>query len=212
MAPPWCHYLQPYRALCAVKARLCIWELERELELDTVSTPQVRKVDGNDKKSIPCCTFTHMYLSISFISAWHQQLMDEMAMVTGLKSRLQQLLLDNRGLESELALLFTGPIWRRKVIKVTNTVRGLVDSETSDLVLAAVQLCWLDLCRELVTTVINKQMVHHTSLCNPGDVTHRCNSDKEPSGRFLVISRVLDFNDEWVRRLLIDKNAIESTI
>lgn len=75
MAPPWCHYLQPYRALCAVKARLCIWELERELELDTVSTPQ--------------------------------QLMDEMAMVTGLKSRLQQLLLDNRGLESELALLFT---------------------------------------------------------------------------------------------------------
>lgn len=31
------------------------------------------------------------------------------------------------------------PIWKRKVIKVTNTVRGLVDSEISDLVLTAVQ-------------------------------------------------------------------------
>ncbi|KAF9114226.1 hypothetical protein BGX27_011428 [Mortierella sp. AM989] len=31
------------------------------------------------------------------------------------------------------------PIWKRKVIKVTNTIRGLVDSEISDLVLTAVQ-------------------------------------------------------------------------
>ncbi|KAF9362198.1 Structural maintenance of chromosomes protein 6 [Mortierella sp. NVP85] len=54
---------------------------------------------------------------------------------------------------------------------------------------------------------------------------YRCNSDivltkkiifdyrdKEPSDRFLTINRVLDFDDEWVRRLLIDKNSIESTI
>ncbi|KAF9437395.1 hypothetical protein BGZ76_000868 [Entomortierella beljakovae] len=31
------------------------------------------------------------------------------------------------------------PIWKRKVLKVTNTLRGLVDSEISDLVLTAVQ-------------------------------------------------------------------------
>ncbi|KAF9152095.1 hypothetical protein BG015_005786 [Linnemannia schmuckeri] len=31
------------------------------------------------------------------------------------------------------------PIWKRKVLKVTNTIRGLVDSEISDLVLTAVQ-------------------------------------------------------------------------
>lgn len=37
-------------------------------------------------------------------------------------------------------------------------------------------------------------------------------SHKEPSNRFLTINRVLDFDDEWVRRLLIDKNSIESTI
>ncbi|ORZ28501.1 P-loop containing nucleoside triphosphate hydrolase protein [Lobosporangium transversale] len=54
---------------------------------------------------------------------------------------------------------------------------------------------------------------------------HRCNSDilltrkiifdysdKEPSSRFLTINRVLEFDNEWVRRLLIDKNGIESTI
>ncbi|GJJ74285.1 structural maintenance of chromosomes protein 6 [Entomortierella parvispora] len=37
-------------------------------------------------------------------------------------------------------------------------------------------------------------------------------SHKEPSTRFLTINRILDFDDEWVRRLLIDKNSIESTI
>ncbi|KAG0046118.1 Structural maintenance of chromosomes protein 6 [Gryganskiella cystojenkinii] len=37
-------------------------------------------------------------------------------------------------------------------------------------------------------------------------------SHKEPSSRFLTINRVLDFDDEWVRRLLIDKNQIENTI
>lgn len=31
------------------------------------------------------------------------------------------------------------PIWKRKVIRVTNTARGLVDSEIADLVLTAVQ-------------------------------------------------------------------------
>lgn len=31
------------------------------------------------------------------------------------------------------------PIWKRKVLKVTNTIRGLVDSEISDFVLTAVQ-------------------------------------------------------------------------
>ncbi|KAG0211312.1 Structural maintenance of chromosomes protein 6 [Mortierella sp. GBA30] len=36
--------------------------------------------------------------------------------------------------------------------------------------------------------------------------------NKEPSSRFLTINRVLDFDNEWVRRLLIDKNAIEGTI
>ncbi|KAF9968831.1 Structural maintenance of chromosomes protein 6 [Mortierella alpina] len=54
---------------------------------------------------------------------------------------------------------------------------------------------------------------------------HRCNSDilltkrvlfdyrsKEPSTQFLTINRVLDFDDEWVRRLMIDKLMIESTI
>ncbi|KAF9990791.1 Structural maintenance of chromosomes protein 6 [Mortierella antarctica] len=54
---------------------------------------------------------------------------------------------------------------------------------------------------------------------------NRCNSDilltkrvlfdyrsKEPSTQFLTINRVLDFDDEWVRRLLIDKSSIESTI
>ncbi|CAO3572775.1 unnamed protein product [Mortierella alpina] len=54
---------------------------------------------------------------------------------------------------------------------------------------------------------------------------NRCNSDilltkrvlfdyrsKEPSTQFLTINRVLDFDDEWVRRLLIDKSMIESTI
>ncbi|KAF9962659.1 Structural maintenance of chromosomes protein 6 [Modicella reniformis] len=54
---------------------------------------------------------------------------------------------------------------------------------------------------------------------------HRCNSDiiltkkiifdyrdKEPSSHFLTMNRVLDFDDEWVRRLLIDKSSIESTI
>lgn len=35
---------------------------------------------------------------------------------------------------------------------------------------------------------------------------------KEPSTQFLTINRVLDFDDEWVRRLLIDKSMIESTI
>ncbi|KAF9196644.1 Structural maintenance of chromosomes protein 6 [Haplosporangium sp. Z 11] len=37
-------------------------------------------------------------------------------------------------------------------------------------------------------------------------------SSKEPSNKFLTINRVLDFDDEWVRRLLIDKHSIESTI
>ncbi|KAF9156913.1 Structural maintenance of chromosomes protein 6 [Linnemannia schmuckeri] len=37
-------------------------------------------------------------------------------------------------------------------------------------------------------------------------------SDKEPSDRYLTINRALEFDDEWVRRLMIDKNAIESTI
>ncbi|KAG0312255.1 Structural maintenance of chromosomes protein 6 [Dissophora globulifera] len=54
---------------------------------------------------------------------------------------------------------------------------------------------------------------------------HRCNSDiiltkriifdyrdKEPASNFLTINRILEFDDEWVRRLLIDKNSIESTI
>ncbi|KAF9340376.1 Structural maintenance of chromosomes protein 6 [Linnemannia elongata] len=36
--------------------------------------------------------------------------------------------------------------------------------------------------------------------------------DKEPSDRYLTINRALEFDDEWVRRLMIDKNAIESTI
>ncbi|KAG0318300.1 Structural maintenance of chromosomes protein 6 [Linnemannia gamsii] len=36
--------------------------------------------------------------------------------------------------------------------------------------------------------------------------------DKEPSDRFLTINRALEFDDEWVRRLMIDKSAIESTI
>ncbi|KAF8940184.1 P-loop containing nucleoside triphosphate hydrolase protein [Dissophora ornata] len=54
---------------------------------------------------------------------------------------------------------------------------------------------------------------------------HRCNSDiiltkkvifdyrgKEPATNFVTINRILDFDNEWVRRLLIDKNSIESTI
>ncbi|KAG0287576.1 Structural maintenance of chromosomes protein 6 [Linnemannia gamsii] len=54
---------------------------------------------------------------------------------------------------------------------------------------------------------------------------HRCQSDiiltrkvifdyrdKEPSDRFLTINRALEFDDEWVRRLMIDKSAIDSTI
>ncbi|KAF8986017.1 Structural maintenance of chromosomes protein 6 [Entomortierella lignicola] len=36
--------------------------------------------------------------------------------------------------------------------------------------------------------------------------------DKEPASNFLTVNRVLEFDNEWVRRLLIDKNAIESTI
>ncbi|KAG0365815.1 Structural maintenance of chromosomes protein 6 [Gamsiella multidivaricata] len=54
---------------------------------------------------------------------------------------------------------------------------------------------------------------------------YRCNSDviltrkiifdyseKEPSNSFLTINRVLEFDNEWVRRLLIDKSSIESTV
>ncbi|KAI1318533.1 Structural maintenance of chromosomes protein 6 [Mortierella claussenii] len=37
-------------------------------------------------------------------------------------------------------------------------------------------------------------------------------SSKEPSNSFLTINRILDFENEWVRRLLIDKNSIESSI
>ncbi|KAG0277929.1 Structural maintenance of chromosomes protein 6 [Linnemannia exigua] len=36
--------------------------------------------------------------------------------------------------------------------------------------------------------------------------------DKEPSDRYLTINRALEFDNEWVRRLLIDKVSIESTI
>ncbi|KAF9906997.1 Structural maintenance of chromosomes protein 6 [Linnemannia zychae] len=36
--------------------------------------------------------------------------------------------------------------------------------------------------------------------------------DKEPSDRFLTINRALEFDNEWVRRLMIDRSAIESTI
>ncbi|KAF9110952.1 Structural maintenance of chromosomes protein 6 [Mortierella sp. AM989] len=54
---------------------------------------------------------------------------------------------------------------------------------------------------------------------------HRCNADilltkkilfeykdKEPASNLLTINRLLDFDNEWVRRLLIDKNSIESAI
>ncbi|KAF9360346.1 hypothetical protein BGX34_007836 [Mortierella sp. NVP85] len=53
------------------------------------------------------------------------------------------------------------PIWKRKVIKVTNTVRGLVDSEISDLVLTAVQ-------KDLFTlrTVLNE----HIQLFTPNPI------------------------------------------
>ncbi|KAF9924950.1 Structural maintenance of chromosomes protein 6 [Linnemannia zychae] len=37
-------------------------------------------------------------------------------------------------------------------------------------------------------------------------------TDKEPSDRYLTINRALEFDNEWVRRLMIDKSAIESTI
>ncbi|KAF9425484.1 Structural maintenance of chromosomes protein 6 [Entomortierella beljakovae] len=36
--------------------------------------------------------------------------------------------------------------------------------------------------------------------------------NKEPASHFLTINRVLDFDNEWVRRLLIDRSNIESTI
>ncbi|KAG0215890.1 Structural maintenance of chromosomes protein 6 [Mortierella sp. NVP41] len=36
--------------------------------------------------------------------------------------------------------------------------------------------------------------------------------DKEPSDRYLTVNRALEFDDEWVRRLMIDKSGIESTI
>ncbi|KAF9173455.1 Structural maintenance of chromosomes protein 6 [Mortierella sp. AD010] len=36
--------------------------------------------------------------------------------------------------------------------------------------------------------------------------------DNEPAASFLTINRALDFDNEWVRRLMIDKNNIESTI
>jgi nuclear pore complex protein Nup155 len=53
------------------------------------------------------------------------------------------------------------PIWKRKVIKVTNTVRGLVDSEISDLVLTAVQ-------KDLFTlrTILNE----HIQLFTPNPI------------------------------------------
>ncbi|KAF9585666.1 Structural maintenance of chromosomes protein 6 [Lunasporangiospora selenospora] len=52
---------------------------------------------------------------------------------------------------------------------------------------------------------------------------HRCSSDvvitrkvlfdyNEPASRFLTINRVLEFDNEWVRRILIDKNSIEQSI
>ncbi|KAF9134960.1 Structural maintenance of chromosomes protein 6 [Mortierella sp. 14UC] len=36
--------------------------------------------------------------------------------------------------------------------------------------------------------------------------------DKEPSDQYLTINRALEFDNEWVRRLMIDRSAIESTI
>ncbi|KAG0320862.1 hypothetical protein BGZ99_004279 [Dissophora globulifera] len=54
------------------------------------------------------------------------------------QSTVGQFTYRHTGLSLYLARLLR-PIWKRKVIKVTNTARGLVDSEISDFVLTAVQ-------------------------------------------------------------------------
>ncbi|KAG0212021.1 hypothetical protein BGX33_003908 [Mortierella sp. NVP41] len=54
------------------------------------------------------------------------------------QSSVGQFTYRHTGLSLYLARLLR-PIWKRKVLKVTNTIRGLVDSEISDLVLTAVQ-------------------------------------------------------------------------
>ncbi|KAG0242522.1 Non-repetitive/WGA-negative nucleoporin C-terminal-domain-containing protein [Mortierella sp. GBAus27b] len=58
------------------------------------------------------------------------------------------------------------PIWKRKVIKATNTVRGLVDSEISDLVLTAVQKDLFAL-RTVLNEHIELFTPHPTVTSNP---------------------------------------------
>lgn len=55
--------------------------------------------------------------------------------------------------------------------------------------------------------------IHFVSSNSPVFTTKKILFDyREPDNRFLTINRALEFDHEWVRRLLIDKASIEQTI
>lgn len=56
-------------------------------------------------------------------------------------------------------------------------------------------------------------IIHFVSSNSPVFTTKKILFDyREPDSRFLTINRALEFDHEWVRRLLIDKASIEQTI